>query len=301
MGFDPQGIMRHMPDMVCVTEFDGRIKYINPAWERVLGLSSRKLLAKDIGEIIHPDDLELTVGAFDTLASGDQNASFENRCQRVDGTYKWFWWRSRVNRGHSLIYSVVTDITDRKKNEKKLTKLANVDDLTKVFNRRYFIGKLKEEIERAKRYGHALSVMLIDADHFKRVNDRYGHDVGDQALKVLSSIGRKTFRGVDVFCRLGGEEFAVLLPETDLEKVGIAADRFRMAVERTAINTEQGTLHITISIGITTATKKRSLTVTNLMKRADTTLYIAKNNGRNRVEIDCDIPLHINIVDKEVA
>lgn len=173
------------------------------------------------------------------------------------------------------------EIEDRKRAEEQLRLLSHKDALTNLFNRRRFFELLESEYNRAKRYGLALSLLVIDIDFFKSINDTYGHSAGDDVLKSFSALGLSLFRSVDVFARTGGEEFIVLLPETGLPGAKDVAERFRCAVENLQIDAGENYIHITISTGIITMTKQiRS--IEELITKGDKALYAAKKAGRNR-------------------
>jgi diguanylate cyclase (GGDEF)-like protein len=179
---------------------------------------------------------------------------------------------------------VARDITERKSLEDKLRLLATTDSLTSIWNRRYFRSLAKRELDRTNRYGGELALMMIDLDHFKRINDTYGHAVGDEALKMVAATGRATLRRIDIFARYGGEEFVIALPETPLEQAVQVAERLRQTLAETPITTETGHLHITVSIGLAT-NDPGSADLNTLLQQADEALYQAKDNGRNRVEV----------------
>lgn len=168
-----------------------------------------------------------------------------------------------------------------------LYELAITDGLTQLYIHRYFQLRLKEEIERAQRYGQPLSLVMIDIDHFKSFNDLYGHQMGDEVLKILARILKEKIRGIDVAARYGGEEFAIIAPETDSERVAIFAERLRRIIEETNFNGHANTpLKITISIGTASYTEKDIEKRTSgeiLISRADQALYRAKKQGRNQV------------------
>lgn len=177
--------------------------------------------------------------------------------------------------------AVIRDITKEKRNERSLRELATRDELTRCYNRRYFIAALEAEIERQRRYGGARTLLLMDIDHFKRINDRYGHAVGDSALAMLADVGGKIFRENDVFARLGGEEFAVLLPETSVDNAELIAERFRQNLRNNAVPGAPEGVFLTVSIGVTPI--RSVMTPTTALKTADAALYRAKRSGRNRV------------------
>jgi diguanylate cyclase (GGDEF)-like protein len=173
----------------------------------------------------------------------------------------------------------VRDITDRKNAEKALRELATTDFLTSLNNRRNFLELSTKEIKRAQRYVFPLAVFMFDVDHFKLVNDTYGHDIGDKVLKELAELSRENVREGDILGRLGGEEFAVTLPHTEREHAERAAERLREAVANHKIITEQEELSVTISIGVVMMQGEGSIDA--LLKTADEALYQAKEQGRN--------------------
>jgi len=158
------------------------------------------------------------------------------------------------------------------------------DALTGMHNRRYLQKRLNEEVARSRRYNHPLSCLFIDADHFKRVNDLYGHDAGDQVLREISLRTRECLRASDVATRYGGEEFALLLPQTDIEEAFKIAERIRTRISGDPVPLEQGTeLEITVSIGISGLDdNQREDSGKELLTDADSALYEAKRLGRNR-------------------
>jgi two-component system cell cycle response regulator len=165
----------------------------------------------------------------------------------------------------------------------ELTRLATLDELTGLYNRRFFMRRLHEEIERATRYGSPLSLLLLDVDHFKRVNDNYGHLVGDAVLASLAEIIRGTFRRTDVAARYGGEEFCALLTQTDLAGAEQVAERLRQGFAARGVELQDGTrLSVTCSAGVAEFGKDGNDGST-LLKVADARLYRAKGTGRNRV------------------
>jgi diguanylate cyclase (GGDEF)-like protein len=164
----------------------------------------------------------------------------------------------------------------------KMQNMAITDELTGLFNRRRFFEMATQEFERSKRYNHPLSVIMLDIDHFKRVNDTYGHAIGDQVLQGLAGVVSTNLRQVDILARYGGEEFAVMLPETRLEDALITAERLRQKTAEATIPTRVGNMSITISLGVVTQDKTcRSLE--ELLDRSDQALYACKRTGRNKV------------------
>jgi diguanylate cyclase (GGDEF)-like protein len=175
------------------------------------------------------------------------------------------------------------DITERKKFQLELERRAQIDALTGLSNRRHFYDLAEQEIVRTRRYGKPLSIMMLDVDHFKPVNDTYGHPAGDTVLQQLSAICRQTMREIDIIGRVGGEEFAILLPEASGAQALEAAERLRSAVAAIVVQPEQGvSISFTVSIGVA-ALIAADDGVAAMLKRADEALYKAKYSGRNRV------------------
>ncbi len=166
----------------------------------------------------------------------------------------------------------------------EVQQLAITDGLTGLYNRRHFFALAERELERARRYGHPLSVILLDLDHFKHVNDTYGHSVGDEALRVVAARCRECLRSIDHLGRYGGEEFAALLPENDLDGARAAAERLRQCIAESPVETSQGLLPLTISLGVA-ALDESCPDLATLLSRADAALYVAKKEGRNRVKM----------------
>jgi diguanylate cyclase (GGDEF)-like protein len=163
--------------------------------------------------------------------------------------------------------------------EHRLRRIATIDTLTGIFNRRACLERGRILVAAAKRFGRPLTVMMIDIDHFKQVNDRHGHKAGDDVLRRFASVVKACLRQVDVFGRLGGEEFAVLMPETTEQGAVVAAERIRKAVEKAEFDMGGQSLSITASIGSITGHGPLELA----LKKADEAMYRAKRDGRNRV------------------
>ena len=159
-----------------------------------------------------------------------------------------------------------------------------MDGLTGVHNKRYFGEMLEREVSRSMRYDRTFALFLIDIDHFKEVNDTMGHLAGDAVLRQLGAVVRNRMRRDDIVARIGGEEFAVLLPEVDATAGTEVAEDLRKMVESTPFRFESDTLHVTISIGVT-AWKQGFATGDDIVKAADDKLYEAKRSGRNRVVV----------------
>jgi two-component system cell cycle response regulator len=161
--------------------------------------------------------------------------------------------------------------------------LAVVDPLTGLNNRRYLESHLVSLLDQAARTGRPLSAMIVDIDHFKRVNDSFGHDCGDEVLKIFAARVKRAVRGADLMCRFGGEEFVVVMPDTKLSIARIVGERIREAVASAPFSIEQGARAIPVTVSIGVAASGLGDTPDALFKRADRALYLSKNSGRNRV------------------
>lgn len=166
----------------------------------------------------------------------------------------------------------------------ELRRMATLDYLTEVFVRRHFMDVAEREVKRCKRYGYPLTMCMLDVDHFKMVNDSYGHAAGDEVLKFIAAKCAETLREIDILGRIGGEEFAICLPQTPIAEAKSVADRCHGVIEEAAIDLGDGEqVKVTVSIGL--AEWQEGETLEDLLRRADRALYDAKDKGRNRVEI----------------
>ena len=183
-----------------------------------------------------------------------------------------------------LLSRVIKYAIKRKQMDLKLEKLAITDPLTELYNRRYFFERGWNEYVRARRYEHDLAVVMMDIDYFKKVNDFYGHICGDKVLVSVAALLKKTVRGIDLVSRFGGEEFIVLIPETELKGVQLLAERMRLEIADTPIEHNGKSFHISISIGIAMIDNNNG-DFEGMINQADIALYKAKDKGRNRVEL----------------
>ena len=163
----------------------------------------------------------------------------------------------------------------------ELSELVSTDALTGLFNFRHFKTVLQAEMDRSKRSGIPTSLVMVDADHFKAVNDTYGHEIGNQALKHLAEILRSEVRTTDIVCRYGGEEFAIIFPETHLNLAVKVADRIREEIASTPLQTDDGEVNLTASMGASVYMKTSVLDIDDFIDSCDKYLYEAKQSGRN--------------------
>jgi diguanylate cyclase (GGDEF)-like protein len=231
----------------------------------------------------------LLEGLQAVLHGGQESFAVEYPCDAPD---RQRWFVARITRcqhqGHDCVVVAHEDITSRKHAEQQLQLAmereqlaAHTDELTGLFNRRHFFSIAAPLFESARRYGRPLSVAMLDLDHFKRVNDRYGHQVGDLCLRHLAVIASGHLRAADQLARYGGEEFVLLLPDTDARQAYSLTERIRSAVASSTVNGEQGVIRLTLSAGIA-GIDAADENIEQLIRRADLALYAAKAAGRNR-------------------
>lgn len=168
------------------------------------------------------------------------------------------------------------------KTVERLHVMATIDSLTGVCNRRHFLDRLETEVARAKRFNEPLSIAMLDADHFKSINDTHGHAVGDDVLRALTRACVEMLRRHDIVGRLGGEEFAICMPETTMDKAQIVCDRLRQTIAGLKVKSGEDLVQFTVSMGVTQFQSEHD-TLESCMSRADAALYQAKNQGRNQV------------------
>lgn len=260
-----------------------RFRMANASICRLLGYRLDELIALAV-EDIHPEASRPDVARqFERQLKGDGSLA-TLPVKRKDGTvFHADISAAPVTLGGRLyLIGVFRDITERKRAE-QAEELASRDGLTALYNYRMFHSLLEDEIARTQRFKHSVSVLMLDIDHFKHVNDTYGHQTGDVILKDLSGLLMKQARAIDRVCRYGGEEFTVILPETGTPAALQIAERLRMEVERQPFDIGSGkTINIAVSIGVATYPQQAN-SLEGLVKATDIALYAAKQGGRNRV------------------
>ena len=232
---------------------------------------------------LHPEDREPIAAAIQHSAHTLERWQADYRVLLPRRGLRWLRGEAMPERladGSVLWHGFIADISNLKQVEDELRALSITDPLTGIRNRRYFLDQLAAELERRNRSGRALSLIMLDIDHFKRINDQWGHDAGDRVLAELCRRIGARLRRIDSFCRLGGEEFIVICPETDAEQAGQLAEALRRLVQDTPF---AGVGRITASFGVSSARPGDGRE--SLLQRADQALYAAKDSGRNRV---CD-------------
>lgn len=233
-----------------------------------------------------PDDRDRMHEEIELAIKGKKPLDCEFRIALPDGSLRYLKTSARVGFAEDgtplRMTGTLQDVTREKELLEEVKRLASTDVLTGVGNRRHFMSRAAEEISRARRAGDPLSFFLLDIDFFKRINDTYGHDGGDKVLQELAHKCLEVLRTSDVFCRIGGEEFAALLPETDMDNAARIAERLRISIEQMVVISGDDKIQFTACMGLAQL-KKNDTTAEEVLKRADKALYEAKESGRNRV------------------
>lgn len=266
-------------------ENKNRFRFIrnNLAHQQTTGISAEMLRGKTPHELLGDELGTRLSDNYTRCVQSGRPISYEEKLALPGGEKIWFTTLTPVydNAAITFLVGSAQDITQRKQAEDKLRIMATMDELTGLWNRRHFLDHLNREVERGSRYGQFFSVMMLDVDNFKNVNDLHGHAAGDAALRQLADMMRKYLRGADMPGRFGGEEFAVILPQTHLDGAFQLAERLRRGVEQTPVQIEDKVIPLTVSIGV--AEYDQCIAGADvILKLADDALYAAKNSGRNR-------------------
>lgn len=284
-----RAIVENVGDLVAVLDTEGRRVYNSPSYRPLFREKDIRQGSSSFMEI-HPDDRERIKAVFrKTVETGIGECS-EFRFVLRDGSIRHMESDGRAIRDAegrvSKVVVVSRDITEQKRLEADLREMAATDMLTGLPNRRHFLAQLEQEKARVSRAEEkCAAVLMIDIDHFKVVNDTFGHAAGDHVLRHLSTLMREDLRKIDTLGRLGGEEFAVILPGADSAAAEVFAERLRRQVADTPAVHESWTIPLTISIGVTEI-KPLDVTADDALTRADRALYRAKECGRNRVTVE---------------
>lgn len=273
---------------VVIMDSARRIEYINPAFTVLTGYTANDVVGQPADKVADALGLaEIESAAWDALVDG--------RAQQTEVHYKKksgesYWERLVLtairNTENAISHYVIIkeDITLKKLSEAELSVLATTDSLTGVFNRRHFFLEAEKTFQRSLRYQEPLSILMIDADHFKKINDTHGHKIGDQVLTGLAEQLNRIIRSADTLGRYGGEEFVILMPGIELSAAYAMAKRLCAQIATQPIQTDQGELNVTISIGAAAFDLPTDKSLMQVIEKADQALYSAKHNGRNRAE-----------------
>jgi len=234
-------------------------------------------------DMVHRKDLERVIKFAEEVKDENAPKYIEHRVVSKEGEIKWVSNTSSIqfDEDGNIIRETgfILDITRRKSAEDEREKLIIIDPLTEIFNHRFIIEKLPLKIAEAKRYKNPLSIIMFDLDFFKKINDIYGHQVGDHVLTKISKVVKQVIREVDIPVRYGGEEFLILLPNTNFRGALKTAEKIRSTIEE--LTWVHSGLKVTVSIGVSSLGDEDS---EELISKTDKLLYKAKKNGRNRIE-----------------
>jgi diguanylate cyclase (GGDEF)-like protein/PAS domain S-box-containing protein len=276
------------PDAVILSRMeDGYLVEVNDGFATLSGFSREEALGNYSMEGLHfwksQADRQRMLDEL-SLNGTCKDLEFEFRRKDGSGLTAVLSARLVMVRGQPHILSVVHDVTERKLLEIRLQKQASTDVLTGAANRRFFIESAGYELQQAQHLNQPLSVALIDLDHFKQVNDNFGHTEGDHVLVEFTRLCEQNIRDGDILARFGGDEFALLLPNSDVTQAVAVAERIQLALVTPVLTTGNVPLEVTISVGIAEVRSKPE-TLDEILARADQALYRVKASGRNRIEI----------------
>jgi len=272
---------------IIITDKDAVIKWVNSAFTRLTGYSAEESVGENPKSLINS---ELQDKAFyqamwaDIVQGKHWRGELINRRKNGSLYHEELSIAPVKDKTGEITHfiGIKDDISERKQLQEQLQKLANTDPLTELYNRRVFLDHLTQEVARLARFeSQAAALLMIDFDYFKRINDTYGHSTGDEVLRQFAHIVRQLSRTFDIPARLGGEEFAILLPGATRQDTMAMAERLRQQIANVVIAHKKGTVRITISIGAA-ALSPDDINGDQVLSHADTALYEAKEAGRNQ-------------------
>lgn len=281
---------------MALLSLEGEWMKANQALCSMLGYREEELLGRTLHEFTLPEDRDLDRRKQLRLLRGHANAyQIEKRVLDRQGRPVWVLLSVSLVRNAEgapgYFIAQVENITRRKELERELYVLATTDHLTGLSNRREFLSRAEHEVQRSRRQQTGLALLMVDIDNFKAINDTWGHGVGDAVLRAMADTCREVLRATDVFGRLGGEEFGIVLADAGREKAEAIADRVRAALAGKVVQAENALVSFTVSIGVAVSCQDL-YSVTDLMRRADAALYEAKSRGRNQVCVAGDSSPH---------
>ena len=280
-------VMDLMLDAVCVVDKAGTFVFVSAAFEDIFGYSPDEVIGKPMIDHVYPEDGIKTLKVVESLMEGKKQPRFENRWVRKDGKIIDILWSARWSEDHQFRIAIAHDITERKLMEQQLHYIAGHDPLTELPNRALLFGRLQTSLGLARREGSHLSLLFIDIDGFKHVNDSYGHLVGDKLLKNIAQRLRDCVRQSDTVGRFGGDEFVVVLNGIDsFDNVLVIAENIRAQLEKT-YQFDDLNLQLSPSIGVALYPDNGN-DEQQLLQYADQAMYRAKNAGGNRVDVGVD-------------
>jgi diguanylate cyclase (GGDEF)-like protein/PAS domain S-box-containing protein len=281
---DIRSILENMPDIFYRTDMKGSIVLMSASCQATIGYRPEEMIGRPLSNFYSSPKHHRTV--IRALAKGNGQArQIEVSMRHKDGHQVWISTNAYLrlgSKGQAIgVEGIARDINEHKALEIHLKHLARHDSLTGLLNRRSFLEETAAQIEISRRYQRPLVMMMLDLDWFKQVNDTYGHAVGDLALIHFASLCRGVFRKADRIARVGGEEFAVLMPETELKAAQDMLDRLRQQLQSVPLEAAEKRIFLSFSAGFTSLTRRDNSTE-ELLHRADQLLYQAKRTGRSR-------------------
>ncbi|HNB37204.1 MAG TPA: diguanylate cyclase [Anaerolineales bacterium] len=276
-----QTIFMQAGDGIFLIDEQGVVIEANPRGCEILGYPREELIGKAVMSL-HPADEINHIQRQLTRLSAEKLVTIESAYIRKDGSRVPVEITGKLL-SNNLIIGLLRDISERKKAEKATQELLATDSLTGLYNRRYFFSIANVLISESARYGKPITLLLLDLDHFKKVNDSYGHMKGDLALQHLANSIRYVARTSDIAARLGGDEFVIFLPQTDKSQAFCLAERLRTWLLKNPVSNSSEVFFISASIGVTsTPVPHQTISIDTLIEQADQALYKAKQQGRNQ-------------------
>jgi diguanylate cyclase (GGDEF)-like protein/PAS domain S-box-containing protein len=283
-----KNIIETAKDTILSIDEDWKILMANPAVKEVLGYDTEEMVGMDIRLLLPPrfaENWDIIRTYTSPKESTAETGFVELSAVRKTGDEIPVHVSLSESRAHGkkVFTAILRDISERKAYEEELRIFSITDSLTGLYNRRHFYSLAQKDLERAVRNKVTFSVLLIDLDQFKKYNDAYGHLGGDLILKEIADLMQNTFRQMDSCIRFGGEEFLILLPETDTAGARIASERFRSLLAGKEIYLAPSAIPVKVTASIGIAEYREGCTVDDLVRYADLSMYAAKNAGRNRI------------------
>ncbi|OBS10711.1 GGDEF domain-containing protein [Acidihalobacter prosperus] len=285
-------LFENTTDIYYRIDAEGKLLMASPAVERILGYRADELLGQD-SSLFYADPNDRNA-LIEVLMRDKAIADYEVRLRGKQGQLVDVSVSSHAlfdeEGNYIAVEGVIRDLTERKQLERRLRVLATADELTGIRNRRVFFEHAASALQRARRHRRPMVLMILDIDWFKRINDRFGHLGGDRALRAFAQTAGLELRDIDLFGRLGGEEFGVVLEDCPLGEARAVGERIRARVASLSLDMGEGvSLLMTVSIGATLS-GQADARIEALLERADRALYLAKQSGRNRVQWDIPGP-----------
>lgn len=282
-----QAFSRSWPDSILMADAQAKIYFCNPGMQKMFGFPEAEIMGKDFRELFVPDTFINDEKGEIIRPGGKRAVSGLTECNALRKDKSEF--PAELMMVSVLLYNLrcfliaVRDISGVKQKEEEMVESCQTDPLTKLYNRIHFFKLASREMERSKRYSQPVSLILMDIDDLKSVNETYGNEAGDSVIKTLAAIVGNNVRSVDIPARMDGGEIAVLLPGTGQEMAVVTAERLREMVENTIVPAGEQYISFTVSAGVSKI-MCNPFNLDILLRNADTALFVAKEKGRNRVE-----------------